>query len=76
MSDDILTIEIRGRRYTITELREIWRSKNHAGEGFADDGLRADDTPLWQEERDDHPSVIQRGRDVLLISSEGWAVTL
>lgn len=70
------TITIRNRNYTADELRNIWREKNNAGEGFADDGLRADDTPIWQEERDDHVSVIQRGRDVLLISSEGWAVTL
>ncbi len=74
--NDQSTLEIRGRKYTTAELRAIWSEKNNAGEGFSDDGLRASDVPMWQSDSDDAPSVIGRGRDVLLISSEGWAVKL
>jgi len=36
----------------------------------------AGDTPRWQAERDDEVSVIERGGDVLLVDSTGWAVRL
>lgn len=76
MAGDGCTLEIRGRRYTMDELNAAWRAGNDAGEGFADDGLRAGDTPRWQAERDDEVSVIERGRDVLLVDATGWAVRL
>ena len=70
------TVTIRGRRYSMEDLTQIWSERNAAGDGFLDDGLRSTDVPIWQEVSDDKVSVIQRGLDVLLIDSKGWAVHL
>jgi hypothetical protein len=70
------TLTIRGRKYTSADLAQAFRERNNAGEGFADEGLRSSDVPMWQSGNDSEPSVIQRGADVLLIDSKGWAVKL